>query len=134
MPGWAITEDPSQSSWNVAFRDPKFIEGLYGDRNFSVTDMRSWPRATYFNIQNWFHVPKSLVGAYTLKEYRTYLINHEFGHALGSLGHPTRELTGPAHIMYQHTRGLQPGQRKNLWPLHQELQKFKSNLKRYMNV
>lgn len=127
MPGWAVTDDPSKSSWTIAFRDPQFIKGLYGDANFSVTDMRSWPRVTYFNIKNWFHVPEPLITlrhSYTLKEYRTYLINHEFGHAVGSLDHPKAYKIGPAPIMHQHTAGLLKGQTKNVWPLPSEKLNF----------
>jgi hypothetical protein len=83
--------------------------------------MDTKPRETLFSFQNWSDVPSKLVG-YTKKDYRTYVILHECGHALG-LGHEGRKDFQSVPIMFQQTRGIGRSI-KNLCPLKSELKKL----------
>ena len=57
-----------------------------GFRGLSVSVMNTRPREIYFNAKNWAAVPPAS-GYRSLKGYRTYLVNHEVGHAAFGLGH-----------------------------------------------
>ena len=54
-----------------------------------------------------------------LASYRTYMVNHEVGHALGHGHSYTCGAGGLAHVMIQQTKGLR-GCRRNPWPLADE--------------
>jgi hypothetical protein len=59
----------------------------------------------YINEANWAGCPES---GLSLAEYREYVINHEFGHALGYDHQPCNAQTatdGRCPVMYQSTRG-----------------------------
>ena len=72
---------------------------LYG---LSVTDKRSNPTRIYFSAENWHNGG----GGYTkLSDYRIYVVNHEFGHALGHGHSKCPKPGGPADIMQQQTLG-----------------------------
>lgn len=113
------------SNWSISLESSHFInsklEGLAGSRTsgplqngLSVTMMRQRPRKTFFNFKNWTHRPSTLPD-YTRNEYRTYLILHECGHALGQ-GHTYCRGSGPVPVMHQQTRGNKTCS-KNIWPL-----------------
>lgn len=110
-PKWLPTESTAKADWTVS------MESNIGP--LSLTYMAVQPRHTSFNLKNWTLVPKPLQGLYSVKDYRTYVINHELGHVLGhdhaSLSEPTLE----APIMIQQTKGLK-GFSKNIWPLESE--------------
>lgn len=126
---WTESHDERNASWSVSLETPDFIHAILNDKprnrasgplqnGLSVTLMRTRPRRTYFSFQNWTHVPAALPD-YNRTEYRTYLVLHECGHALG-LGHARCRGTGPAPIMHQQTRGNKDCA-KNIWPLAFEL-------------
>lgn len=64
------------------------------------------------NAYRWFHGSPYYQ---SLEDYRTYLVNHEVGHALrqGHVGCPSPGAVAP--VMLQQTKGLQ-GCRANPWP------------------
>ena len=58
--------------------------------NLSITDYTTNPTSIYFNLQNWNNPPKEFKTKYNrLENYRAYLVQHEFGHAIG-FGHSSR--------------------------------------------
>ena len=119
----SVLQDPR--SWGAKFRqvseftDPKFIDieiyklpnkhisSLFPTQNhlhgLSVTDSRTSPIKIYFSAENWADGGKS--GFTSIIDYRTYVINHEFGHALGYGHAKCPKAGGPAHIMQQQTLG-----------------------------
>lgn len=77
----------------------------WGEPHLSMTVFfaKATPRII-FNRDNWRSVPDAARAiGHTLKSYRTYLVNHEFGHFL-SLGH-AKDTKGPCPVMYQQTKG-----------------------------
>ena len=81
---------------------------------FSVADTSERPYKIYFNAENWASVPPASEYK-TLSAYRTYVVNHEFGHILG---HEHEKCRGPnslAPVMLQQTVG-QKGCVPNPWP------------------
>jgi hypothetical protein len=123
---WIETRNSHQSNWNVVLESQDYIDQKYPSKikGLSVTEMApimsSGLKApkTVFSYENWTNVPQELRGSYNVHEYRTYVIMHECGHAIG-LGH-SKCMGGLAPIMLQQTRGLQ-NCRKNLWPLEEEI-------------
>lgn len=73
---------------------------------------------TYFSVANWTNVPRPLID-YSVEDYRTYLVMHEAGHALGLDHEKCTATPAKAPIMLQHTKGLN-GCFKNIWPLESE--------------
>jgi len=62
------------------------------------------PTVIYFNADNWKAVPAPAAAiGHDLASYRTYVVNHEFGHAFG-LGH-AKDRKGLCDVMYQQTKG-----------------------------
>jgi hypothetical protein len=73
---------------------------------FSVTFIDQNPRTILFDPYNYkYGVKRSGLSA---DEYRTYVINHEFGHVLGK-DHLTCKPGEQCPVMYQMTRGLKKG-------------------------
>ena len=87
------------------------ITQLFGDefdlKNLSVTDYSKTPVRIYIDDVNWHKKPPVFTGSQTT--YRQYLIQHEMGHALGTLkhDHPVHDQTHPGKcpVMYQQTKG-----------------------------
>jgi hypothetical protein len=129
---WTKTNQKKNADWIVYLKSTEYIDMLTCTSKscftgFSVTLMDENPRVTLFNFENWTNVPKNLKN-YSVNDYRTYLILHEFGHAICSLDHPRKIVFGPCPIMVQQTRGLPEGTTKNLWPLELEKKKALKNV------
>lgn len=80
------------------FKDFPLLHGL------SITDRRKSPIKIYFNKSNWDRIPEKS-GYLHLRDYRIYLILHEFGHALGYGHAKCLQKNGPAPVMMQQTLG-----------------------------
>ncbi len=65
------------------------------------------------NAWRWFNGADAYDG--DLPGYRTYLVNHEFGHALGNDHESCAAEGSPASVMVQQTKGLD-GCTANPWP------------------
>ena len=127
-PKWSVVHSMDKADWSVS------LESNIGP--LSLTYMAVEPRHTAFNLNNWTFVPDPLKGLYSVKDYRTYVINHELGHVLGHdhykgpIGSKLLASTAApysskllastaAPIMIQQTKGLK-GFSKNVWPLSSE--------------
>jgi hypothetical protein len=108
----------STSDWIITLEQQEYIDSFFSSKGLSVTFMNERPRRTLFSFANWSKNPLALPD-YSKKEYRTYLVLHECGHALG-LGHVKCSGSGPVPIMYQQTRGNKTCS-KNIWPLAFEI-------------
>lgn len=117
-----VLDDPR--AWDVTFKDIKksnmkpnilvyktpgnIINKLYPQehlQNLSLTDTTNDPIIIHLRKENWDEGR----GGYTnVWMYRTYLVLHEFGHAIG-YGHAKCLKKGdPAPVMMQQTKGTYP--------------------------
>ena len=110
-------------------------------QNMSFTLRGVWPPVIVFNSDNWNGPPsKYMVSAREkyphkskedlLKRYRIYLINHEFGHALG-LGHEPSD-TSHCPVMYQHTKGIGHCRSDSNWPSIHNYDVVKRHVHRFL--
>ena len=85
-----------------------------GVHGLSFTHMASEPRVIVINADNWRAPPPA---GFTLgiEAYRTYLLNHEVGHALGLHEHQ-RRTADYCPLMYQQTRGTAGCRTIDLYP------------------
>lgn len=115
---WLVTRVRDRAHWSVALETQEYINSILSDlQGLSVTYMMTRPRKTLFSYENWSNVPGPCKRVYNILEYRTYLVLHECGHALG-LGH-VRAVSGPVPIMMQQTLGIGHCE-PNIWPLQKE--------------
>ena len=84
----------------------------------SFTYVHKSPCIIVFNADNWARKPGKFKESQD--DYLTYLINHEFGHALGIHEHQThtKEL---CHLMYQQTRGTEKCSKTHIYPTDEQI-------------
>ena len=95
--------------------------------NLSFTFWGLKPPVIVFNANNWKRKPKKFTG--TQQDYLTYLINHEFGHAL-SLRHE-HKTSNDCPLMYQQSLGTQDCLHKHLWPSDENIEQARRYLQAY---
>lgn len=106
----------SPAEFTIYLATPETTNRLCAPLNVnSFTSCRQGPRVV-LNVARWMTSVKPYTSTHApLDEYRTYMINHEVGHALGH-GHQLCPNPGePAPVMQQQTLGLQ-GCVANPWP------------------
>ena len=103
----------------MKFTNDAGMEKLYGKDFMHLSVYDKGINTITFNMNNWLDGGKSEM---EIKAYRTYVINHEVGHALGIMKHPDcpfPEGGKPASVMQQMTKGpvhIKPCL-PNCWPL-----------------
>lgn len=105
---------------HIYLQTPEKIAERFGPKFYglSVCDTSKRPYKIFFDSTNWLRAPKAS-GYKSTKAYRTYVINHEFGHILGH-GHSRCVKKGsPASVMLQQTIGLR-GCTANPWPYYKK--------------
>lgn len=92
MADWIVTVS-SRASLHKLFpnQDTKLSLTAFEDQKAPIT---------YFNKENWTKSPNP--DFVTQTEYKTYLVNHEFGHVL-HYGH-RQDKSGYCYVMYQQTK------------------------------
>lgn len=106
--------DPAQANIRIVIEPPAVVDYYCGQVGLDTEGWVScWDgRRTNLNSDRWFYATGQITD---LSVYRTYLVNHEFGHGLG-YGHQYCPAPGAlAPVMQQQTYGLQ-GCRANGWP------------------
>lgn len=111
--GWSFTQVASGGDFHILLASPDTVDRLCAPLlTYGEVSCRSGSRVV-LNVKRWTlgveYYGDDLAG------YRTYLVNHEVGHALGKyhVGCPTPGAKAP--VMMQQTKGLQ-GCVKNPWP------------------
>lgn len=116
---WAVdfkfTENPEQAELKIYLTSNEFIRNHCGFKT-GLSCAMPGEGVAFINSYRWHNGSKHS-GMY-LKDYRTYVVNHEVGHLLG-LKHGTPVKDEPCPVMHQQTLGLQ-GSLPNPYPLFWE--------------
>ena len=128
--GWAghnysFEETETNPAIKIFFKRSSYInekfKGSPHVKNMSVTSYGQNPIEIYFNLDNWENPPKNFTG--DRETYRRYLIQHEFGHAIG-FGHAERpEINSGKRcpVMLQQTKHTMPYCTPNFTVLPEDL-------------
>lgn len=111
--GWSFTQVESGSDFRILLSSPDTVDALCAPLlTRGEVSCRNGNRVV-LNVKRWATGVEFYGG--DLTGYRTYLVNHEVGHALGKfhVGCPSPGAEAP--VMMQQTKGLQ-GCVKNPWP------------------
>ena len=120
--GYTIVETNNEPDILVNFEERETMDKLFGNnlslKGLSITDRGTKPINIYFHLDNWNNPPDTFIKKYNrLDDYRAYLVQHEFGHALG-YDHPNRPKNGemkPCKVMLQQTKYTEPYCTVNPW-------------------
>tara|TARA_Y100000389_G_C17365178_1_gene465907 strand:- start:357 stop:863 length:507 start_codon:yes stop_codon:yes gene_type:complete len=95
----------------------EIFKGIARLHDLSVTDRGSNPIKIYFNINNWENPPKAYETESNnrLKQYREYLVQHEFGHAIGYNHHHYKKKYSNCPVMLQQSKYTEPYCKANSW-------------------
>ena len=111
--GWSFTQVESGADFRILLSSPDTVDALCAPLlTRGEVSCRNGDRVV-LNVKRWATGVEFYGG--DLTGYRTYLVNHEVGHALGKfhVGCPSPGAEAP--VMMQQTKGLQ-GCVKNPWP------------------
>jgi hypothetical protein len=111
--GWSFTQVRERADFTVMLASPDTVDRLCAPLlTRGEVSCRSGERVV-LNVKRW--VRGVTYYGDDLRGYRTYLVNHEVGHALGKfhVGCPAPGAKAP--VMLQQSKGLQ-GCVKNPWP------------------
>lgn len=98
--------------------EPEYYAGSNKQIRFSITEQsKTLIPHVYIDANNWLHGVKE--SGLTLEQYRRYVIEHEFGHALGHDHLPCKN--GVCPVMYQATRGCGPNNKCSYMVTDQDL-------------
>lgn len=109
--GWPIEFKEGKNGFTIILTDPEEIKKKCG---FSGLSCALGKNTILIHRTNW----NRGTPAHTLKDYRTYVINHELGHLLG-LNHQKPTGKGLCPVMVQQTISVGT-QKSNVWPLKSE--------------
>ncbi len=100
-----LTPRSEMDKWHTT---PEYYPGTNKQIRFSITVQHAKMKPEIFiDSENWLNgVPES---GLSLDKYRSYVIQHEFGHGLGYDHDECAENTGICPVMYQATRGCGKG-------------------------
>lgn len=119
--GWAAQQalqqvtDPAGARVRVLLALPATVDRLCAQAGFTTSGVLScWNgRFAALNVMRW---RQAAAGFESVSQYRSYQINHEFGHGLGHLHEYCPGPGALAPVMMQQTKGLL-GCRPNPWPV-----------------
>ncbi|MFN8126875.1 MAG: DUF3152 domain-containing protein [Candidatus Nanopelagicales bacterium] len=106
--------DPGAATIRILLADPAQVDGLCAQAGYATNGQYScWNgRFAALNSRRWF---SGAAGFASLPQYRTYQVNHEFGHGLGHAHEYCAGAGQLAPLMMQQSKGLL-GCRPNPWP------------------
>lgn len=106
--------DPANANIRIVLAEPATVDGLCAIAGYYTGGQYSCWNGQFaaLNVMRW---REGAPGFDSLDMYRTYQINHEFGHGLGHTHEYCGAYGSSAPVMMQQTKGLL-GCRPNPWP------------------
>jgi len=117
--GFAVVHDPN-AEYRLVLAEGSEVDSLCAPYNTRTKYSCQIGSTVALNAERWRSATDTWPAS--LAEYRTMLVNHEFGHLLGQ-HHPKQSCSspgGPAPVMWQQSTGVK-GCSANPWPLEWEI-------------